>query len=604
MAAARSGRLQWDRSFFAAIVLAVILVTFGGWYYLERWHASHHLMARVAIQSFYWIVAVHGLFIMGGVTLGALSIAAEKDRRSLDFLLATRLGNGEIVLGKLAACLARTLGIVAAGLPVVMLLYPLGGVDPLLILLAYAGIATAAFFVIALAIWISTGAPDARRAINVSTLCVMAWLIVPFLVSLLLPRLRLPLPDALFAANAWVLASSPLDLVMKFAVGGPVGSSALVHAIAWMCGLQSAAAVVLLLGSIARLRSSYRVNLGGDGRAFGAPRKRPYWRFRPRPPVGDDPILWREMYTARAGFAAQLFGLLVLAAPYAALVYSSWFFARRAFVELWKNGYAAGVTSAQKPEFNLMIRFFFADPVSGAPVDMARIDFNLFLRSITATIVFLLALITAGIAAEAIATERVRDTWNSLISTPLSARDILRSKLLASLWRLRGLLLTLLVLWTMGLLAGAIHPVGYLLAVLEVAAWTGMLLAIGLWASVRAPDPTTPPGFTLSLVMLPLLSGLLPFVLPTRLNSVVLGVASEPFVTWLSLFSYRDVRAALRYAVYPHLAWAGIGTGEGSFLVLATCVLGIILPAVAGFSVWKYLVAEFDPLIGRPSPSH
>jgi ABC-type transport system involved in multi-copper enzyme maturation permease subunit len=602
MAAARRGRLQWDRSFFAAILLAIVLGTFGSWYYREGWHASHHLMSGVAIQSFNLILAVHGIYILGSATMGAVAIAGEKDRRTLDFLLATRLGNAEIVVGKLAACLTGAAMTVAAGLPVVLLLYLLGGVDPWLILLAYAGVATTVFFVVALAIWISTGAPDARRATGVTTLCIIAWLFVPFLVSMFLPRLGLVLPHVLMIANAWVLASSPLGLVLKFAMGGLTASTALVDSAAWMGGLQAAAGLILLAGAVARLRSAYRVNLGGDGHALGAARKRPFWRFRPRPPVGDDPILWREMYTARGGILLQLFGLLCVSAPYAALVYSSYFFARRAFAELWRNGYATGLTSAAKPEFNLMLRFFFTESPASAPVDLARTDLNLFLRSVTTPFVFLLAIMTAGIAAEAVTSERIRETWNSLIATPLTARDILRSKLLACTWRMRGLLVTLLVLWTIGLLAGAIHPLGYFLTLLELAAWTWFLLVLGLRASVRAQDPAAAAGATLSLTFLPIASGVLPFLLPAKLSSVVLGVASIPFVTWLSLVSYRDVRAALHYAVYPHLAWAGIATGEGPVWVLTTCLLGIIVPALGGLWGWRYLIANFDRLIGRPSP--
>jgi hypothetical protein len=56
----------------------------------------------------------------------------------------------------------------------------------------------------------------------------------------------------------------------------------------------------------------------------------------------------------------------------------------------------------------------------------------------------------------------------------------------------------------------------------------------------------------------------------------------------------------VHYTVYPHLAWAGIATGEGAIRVLATCLLGIILPAVGGLLGWKDLLAHFDRLIGRP----
>jgi ABC-type transport system involved in multi-copper enzyme maturation permease subunit len=590
--------LHWDRSSFASVLLLIVLGTFGAWYYLERGRVTQHVMAVVAMQSFCWIVAVHGMLIMGGATVGALCIAAEKDRRTLDFVLATPLGNAEIIVGKLAACLGLFFMWVAAGVPITLLLHLLGGIDPWLILLAYAGIATTVFFVVALAIWVSTGAPSARRAGSVLTLCVMAWLVIPFMVSMIVPRFRLPLPEFFFTVNAWVLASSPMSLLPKFAMGAVGVSSALVHTIVEMGELQVAAGLILLVGAIIRLRSAYRVNLGGDGHALGAARQRPFWRFRARPAVSDDPILWREMHTARSGIVMQLLGLLIALAVYAALAYPTYFFARRAFVELWRNGYNSGVITAEKPEFNLMIRFFFTE--RGGAIDLARTDLNLFLRSVTGPIVFLLALLTAGIAAEGIASERTHETWKSLIATPLSARDILRSKVLASLWRLRGLLATLLGLWTIGLLAGAIHPLGFFLTLVELAAWTWLLLLLGQLAALHSKDQAATTNRSLSLMLLPIFSGILPFVLPARVNSVVLGAGSSPFVTWLSLFSYRDARAALQYSAYPQIAWAGIATGEGWAAVAAACVLGIVLPAAGGLWCRRYLIAHFDRLIGRP----
>ena len=64
--------------------------------------------------------------------------------------------------------------------------------------------------------------------------------------------------------------------------------------------------------------------------------------------------------------------------------------------------------------------------------------------------------------------------------------------------------------------------------------------------------------------------------------------------------SYSDVRAALHYAVYPPLEWMGIGTGEGPLWALATCVLGIVIPAVGGWWAWRSTIAHFDRLVGRP----
>ena len=96
----------------------------------------------------------------------------------------------------------------------------------------------------------------------------------------------------------------------------------------------------------------------------------------------------------------------------------------------------------------------------------------------------MITLIAAGMASEAIISERTRETWDSLIATPLDARDILRSKMLAALWRMRAILATLLALWTIGLGAGAIHPIGFIIATVITAAWTWLFLVFGLHVSL------------------------------------------------------------------------------------------------------------------------
>jgi hypothetical protein len=92
----------------------------------------------------------------------------------------------------------------------------------------------------------------------------------------------------------------------------------------------------------------------------------------------------------------------------------------------------------------------------------------------------------------------------------------------------------------------------------------------------------------------------LPFLLPRMFNSVLLGASSPPFVAWMSLVSYRDVRNACQYSVYPALQWMHIETREGPILVAATCLIGIIIPAVGGLYLWRDALTNFDRLIGRP----
>jgi ABC-type transport system involved in multi-copper enzyme maturation permease subunit len=599
MTASRRVGLWGDRVFIAGAMLAIVLVTLAARYYWDGGHDSPALMTRVALQSFLWIVLLHGILIMGVVLAAAASIAGEKERRTLDFLLATRLSNAEIVLGKLAACMAVVVALLAAGLPVMLLLHLLGGVDLRLIALAYAGLFTTAFFLIALAIWVSTRAAGLQQAAGASVLWMIAWLVGPFFVSLVFPRFGIQLPGFLKTMNAWLMASSPFGLAMKIG-GGATPSGGLLDAAAWMSGLQAAGGALLVIVSIAGLRSAYRLHVSGDRQGLVARLTRPGWRLRPRPPVGDDPILWREMTTSREGPLMKLVGLAVMLGIYGALGYVTYFFGRPALIEVWRHGYGSGIADAERPEWNIIVRFFVSGTDVNPPVDIARTEFNIFLRFVTTSIVYLVTMAAAGSAAAGIVGERARATWDSLIATPLSARDILRSELLVALWRMRSILATLLALWTIGLCAGAVHPLGYLVSVLVLAAWTWFMLAFGLSIAIKAKDAGATTSSSFGVLFLMTCVGVLPFLLPSRSSSVLLGTGSPPFVAWLSLVSYRDVRNAWHFPAYPALQWMHLDTGEGALTVAATCLISIIAPAVGGLVLWRFALVHFDRLIGRP----
>jgi ABC-type Na+ efflux pump permease subunit len=600
LTATRKSRLWGNRSFFAAVLLTAVLATFGARYYWDSQDPSHHLMARVARQVFLWFLVAHACAIFGVFSAKAVtSIAEEKDRRTLEFLLSSRLTSAEIVLGKLVSCLTFLFAELAVGLPIMLLLYPLGAIDPRLILLGYAGMTTTGLCMFALAIWISTGATDARVAAGRSVLWWMGWLFGPSVISTIFPRIGIRLPRVALTINNWIMTSSPVGLLAKIG-GGVRPSGGLVEAVAWMSGLQVVAGTLLVVLAIARLRSAYRHNVGGESKGFLRQLVRPGWRWRPKPPVGDDPILWREMNTSRASLLGKAAGAVIILGIYGTLGYVTVFFAAPALNEVWRHGYGAGATTASPPDWNIMVRFFLSGYGVNPPVDIARTEFNIFLRFATIPLTFLLTLVAAGMASESINSERSRETWGSLIATPLDARDILRSKMLAVLWRMRVVIVTLLALWTLGLCAGAIHPVGFIASTVVTAAWIWLFLVFGLHISLAAKDVGASTSRTLGMMLLTTGSLVLPFLVPAQWSTVRLGAGSPPLVAWLSLVSYRDVRAAGRYAVYPPLQWIQLMTGEGALAVVSTCLIGVIVPTVYGYFLWRKTLIQFDRVVGRP----
>ena len=277
--------------------------------------------------------------------------------------------------------------------------------------------------------------------------------------------------------------------------------------------------------AIARLRSAYRQNVSGESKGFIRWLVRPGWRWRPKPPVGDDPILWREMNTSRASLLGKVTGAVILLGIFGVLAYVTLFFAAPAVIEVWGHGYGAGITTAEPPDWNIMVRFFLSDYGANAPMDVGRDRFQ-YLPPLCHN--------TAHLHGDAhrcrngirIDHERAnRETWDSLIATPLAPRDILRSKMLASVWRMRATLVTLLALWTLGLCAGAIHPIGFFTATVVTAAWTWLFLVFGLHVPLAAKDAGASTGRTMGIMLLTTGSLVLPFMVPGRWNTVCLARA-------------------------------------------------------------------------------
>jgi ABC-type Na+ efflux pump permease subunit len=596
IAVAWRGRLPWGRAFFAFSALVIVL----GMFALRRSESTangveYRLLQAVAWQSFGMLAMVHTFAGFTVATMAALSIAREKDRRTLDFLLATRLSNVEIILGKFAAVMMVFVTTIAAGLPVMLLLAFMGGVDFRLVLLTYAGVTTTAYFVACLSIWASTTAKDARRAATAAVAYASFWFMGPMIVNFLLPRLGIPIPRWISTPNAWLWLSSPISLLLKFAAGG-LSFSIVFDAVFSMAWRQVLVGTLFLFVSIMQLRTAYRVNTGGDGRGPGRALRRISWRMRPRPDVGDDPIVWREKYTRRSRGFARFTDSLVHLVIIATLVISTGYYAWPALVEVWRHGYTSGPSTNERPDFNVFLWFFTPRGTFLLPLDQSRIDFNIFLRSLSVAIVFFVAFLTPSFAVETILTEQSKETWTSLLATPLTEREIVRSKMLAALWRLRPPLITLVILWTLGLITGSIHPIGFVVVLLMMASAIWCFLAFGMRCAVFAAGGSPLVG----LIMLLTFTVALPFMLPVRFSSVLLGFLSLPFDVSLALASYRDIRVAKFDAPYPFLQWIGLNTAEGPLQVIMTCLLAILVPAFAGLAFWKQAVANFDRKMGRP----
>jgi hypothetical protein len=196
--------------------------------------------------------------------------------------------------------------------------------------------------------------------------------------------------------------------------------------------------------------------------------------------------------------------------------------------------------------------------------------------------------------------ERERETWLGLIGTPLTGREILGAKILASIWKARGLVYLQLVLWTVGLLAGAVHPLGYLATVIGTAASCWLFAALGVSASLRSRDRGAATSRSLGPLIILLSLGALPFLLP-GLASTLLAVVSMPFQAWASLLSYDDVHAALHSRIPPQLAPIGIRDAAGIWILAVAWLMITLIQAAGAYLLTSSAVRGFDAAIGRPT---
>jgi hypothetical protein len=128
---ARRGRYYLVRVVYGMFLLVLLWGQFGTWELNHPGGGSIEEVHRFAEETFI-LFADAQLFTLLCLlpALVAGVIADDHQRKTLHYLLASRLSSAEIVLGKLGARLVHVGTFVALGLPVVCLLSLYGGLNP------------------------------------------------------------------------------------------------------------------------------------------------------------------------------------------------------------------------------------------------------------------------------------------------------------------------------------------------------------------------------------------------------------------------------------------------------------------------------------------
>lgn len=217
------------------------------------------------------------LAMLAAAFSAAVAVAMEKDRRTLELLLVSRLGDAQLVVGKLAGSLLRVLVVLVSTVPVFALLTLLGGVTPAqsarVFVVTVAAALAAASIANAVAFWKDTS----FQALAVSAGALVAWLAAGEAVA------------AWFgpAAAAAVSPARGTLAALAPAAGG------FLPALLAVCGAVVAATTAVAVAGVRRWNTSGE-RRDAVRRAPGPAAVRRVWA---------NPVLWREIRTRAHGRA-------------------------------------------------------------------------------------------------------------------------------------------------------------------------------------------------------------------------------------------------------------------------------------------------------------
>ena len=239
--------------------------------------------------------------------LVASSVALEKDRKTLELLLMSRLSNAELVLGKLSASLLIVFVVLLSTLPLLLILSLLGGVTADQIFRGQAVTLAAALTAGSLGSLFALWREKTFQALAMSTLVLVLWVGAWEIVA------ARPGDSTFFGASAatWAVTMSPWRAVQEAALprferlpGGAFADPVLLNVACSLC-----AAMILNLVSIVRVRTWNLAREARPGRSDAEDEAHIGPQIESRRlasvhssgghirPVWENPILWREVRT-------------------------------------------------------------------------------------------------------------------------------------------------------------------------------------------------------------------------------------------------------------------------------------------------------------------
>ncbi len=464
------------RTLYALFVAFVLCWLFYILVMEHGWQQPAQRMSQFANGFFYTFLVIQFVTVVlltPAYTAGA--IAEEKERKTLEFILATDLQNREIILGKVVSRLLNLTLLLLAGVPILSFLQFLGGVDFGMVLAGFAATALTMFSLAGVSMLNSVMCRRARDAIIMTYLMPVAYYLLATGAWITLTALTLsgtwPGLGSFPSTATWTSPVTVDDLVNWFNAGN------VIYAV-WKLGAGSSASSVFeqelpgvlgryalfhaLVGagalgwSVLRLRTlALRENVRRSARGKGA-----RGRVGNRPRVGRHPMIWKEVF-AEGGLRLNALGRIVAGVLFLASFLPT-------IIILWvyfDGGFRFGGNR---------------DPWSqvGEALNAGQMRF-------VGTVVACLMLLAVVVrAAGSVRSEHERHTFDELLTTRLTNREILFGKWVGSVLSVRWGWAWLGMIWFISLVLGGVQVYALPLILVSWLTYAAVGAGIGLWFSI------------------------------------------------------------------------------------------------------------------------
>jgi ABC-type transport system involved in multi-copper enzyme maturation permease subunit len=563
---ARRSRYALLRCLYA---LFLLLMLYGSYQSYRRPLLSSvdpRMLAQMSESFFLTLLGVQFfavLVLTPAYTAGA--IAEEKERRTLEFLLATDLHNREIVLSKQLARLANLVLLVLTGLPILSLMQFLGGVDPDLVLAGFAATGLTMVGLGSLSILCSVYARKASNGIVLTYLAMVAYVGVSGITSMALaynPELAgQPLtfgsePITVQDAADWVTSGNPfraLVTVLSALRSQQNLANVLPDLLTDYALFYGIVTAVCTGWAVWRLRAvALRQNATASTRLRGRG-----WPGRSHA-IGVNPMVWKEVHTER-GLQLNWFGrtviCLVVASSFAPIIIMAIEYSARTRLDEWAvNAWVRGV----------------------------------------GTLVACLTLLGVAVrAAGSISGERARQTFDSLLTSPLTNSEIVYGKWACSMLSIRWGWAWLATIWAVGVALGglSVWAIPFLAAAWFV--YASFVALLGLWLSVGARSTRAATVSTLAAAAVLAFGHWLPWIC-----CLFGGGADVREILEFQTFALTPP-ATLGFLAFRGDEFAMSSRSWGAPEMFTFCVVGLCLWGIASFILWGMTCQRFSLMTHR-----